>query len=157
MALSIDLPKTLRLQIDNFLMDFSTPLILDGELAGSGTFIKCGKLRGILTAHHVVHNPKDSKRRFDFSGGRNQQLALAVVDKRSHSFVVPVAALNCVDVGEPSEEGNESYGPDISVIILPERVAADIEVRKLFLNVSIHRSKRTSDCQSPDGLVCTAL
>src|SRR5271169_6870325 len=84
--LTTQLPKALRLEIDQWLLASSTALILDGELAGSGTFIRSGKTYGILTAHHVIHNPHDRSRRFDFSAGSSQELGLVVIDKRNHSF-----------------------------------------------------------------------
>jgi hypothetical protein len=37
--------------------DFAIPLVLDNQLIGTGTLIRVGESRGILTAAHVVRNP----------------------------------------------------------------------------------------------------
>src|SRR6266567_7067283 len=109
---------------------FSTILVLDGKLAGSGTFIKCGDLYGILTAHHVVHNPKDPARRFTFTG--TQKLAL-LIDTRAHLFEIDVCACRCVDIGTPVAE---ETGPDLSVILLPAPRLGTLKAKKDFYNIS---------------------
>jgi hypothetical protein len=146
-----DLPTTLCREIDQFLMDFSTPLILDGVPAGSGTFIKCGKLHGILTAYHVVHNPKYRSRVFNFSGESAQQLGLTVINRRSHTFVIPMSHLFCVDIGKPRRKDS---GPDLSVIVLPEVRARDIAIHKSFTDISFKRKKRMAKCDAVDGGWC---
>jgi len=148
---TLDLPRDLCLQIDHFLMSFSSPLILDGTLAGSGTFIKCGRVYGILTAHHVVHNPRDSSRAFDFSAGSKQQLSLSITDKRSHSFTIPMSVLDSIDVGIPK---GANVGPDLSVIVLPEVQARSIAIRKSFIDISVKRRKRMRKCLSAVGGWC---
>jgi hypothetical protein len=150
-VLTTQLPKALRLEIDKLLLASSTALILDGELAGSGTFIKCGSTYGILTAHHVIHNPHDRLRRFDFSAGSSQELGLVVIDKRNHSFTIPMPLLSCVDIGIPQDEGS---GPDLSVVVLPEVRARDIAVRKSFTDISVKRAERIEQCQTPVGGWC---
>jgi hypothetical protein len=146
-----DLPTAICGEIDQFLMDFSTPLILDGVPAGSGTFIKCGTLHGILTAYHVVHNPKYKSRVFDFSAKSAQQLGLTVTNRRSHAFAIPMSYLSCVDIGKPRQKDS---GPDLSVIILPEVRARDIAFRKSFTDISLKRRERMAKCDAADGGWC---
>jgi len=148
---TLDLPREICLQVDQFLLNSSTPLILDGTLAGSGTFIKCGNVYGILTAHHVVHNPKNASRIFDFSLDSEQQLGLIITEKRSHSFTIPMSMLTCVDVGIPKTARG---GPDLSVIVLPEIRARSIEDRKFFTDISVKRQKRMKTCRSRRGGWC---
>jgi hypothetical protein len=149
--LTAQLPRDLRLEIDKLLLASSTALILDGELAGSGTFIKWGSTYGILTAHHVIHNPHDRLRRFDFSTGSSQELGLVVMDKRNHSFTIPMPLLSYVDIGIPQDEES---GPDLSVVVLPEVRAHDIAVRKSFTDISVKRAERIQQCESPVGGWC---
>ncbi len=153
---SCDLPREFSAQIDRHLMSFSTPLILDGTLAGSGTFIKCGNLYGILTAYHVAHNPKDRSRAFDFSINSKQHLGLSLVNNRPHTFSIPMRLVSCLDIGIPR---HECSGPDLSVIILPECDGRSIEARKSFIDVSIKRKERIASCLAlfTEGGTCCAV
>ena len=139
-------------EVTSLLGKYSAPLILDNKLAGSGTLIKCGKAHGILTAHHVIHNPKDRSRVFDFRWSSKQQLGLTLVEY-PHLFRIPMNSLHCVDIGVP-QNGDECDGPDLSVIIFPENVISEITARKSFFNVSIRREERLAGCSNNNGLWC---
>lgn len=146
-----DLPSSFTLAIDCFVMGYSTPLVLNGRFAGSGTFVKSGKKYGILTAHHVVHNPKDPQLVFDFSINSSQKLGLSLINQRAHSFDVSVRCLSCIDVGIPNAEDS---GPDLSVIVLPEMLGRTIGSHKFFTDISVNSSERIKNCQAIDGLWC---
>lgn len=116
---------------------FSTVLILDGYFAGSGTFIKWGDQHGILTAHHVVHNPRDSSRRFSFTG--TQKLALQVEENREHWFDLDLRTCRRVDVGVPI---TDEKGPDLSVIVLPSVGIGTLKAKKEFYDISINSEQK---------------
>ncbi len=147
-----DLPSSLLDSVANFVSRFSTPLILNDSLAGSGTFIKCGRTHGILTAHHVVHNPKDRSRRFDFSWISPQRLGLPLVN-RPHLFDLPMRSLVCVDVGVPTDEYS---GPDLAVLILPESEIGKVTGRMSFVDISVKREERLAEALAPNGLWAVA-
>jgi hypothetical protein len=125
---------------------FATLLVLEGKLAGSGTLVKCDNIYGILTAHHVVHNPKDRDRRFNFVG--TQKLAL-LVEKRAHWFEIDLCACHCVDIGAPT---GEDTGPDLSFIILPEARLGTLKAKKDFYNISAKTDEKLKKSLSDDGI-----
>jgi hypothetical protein len=131
-----------------FLSGYSVALVLEDALAGSGTFIKCGRIYGILTAHHVVHNPLDRNRRFDFSWGSSQELGLPLIGG-THRFTLPMRLLRCVDVGIPR---GDPQGPDLAVIILPETEIGDIKARRSFFDISIDRDSRLLNALDDRGI-----
>jgi hypothetical protein len=136
-------------RVDRSLNDFSTPIILNGQPAGSGTFIKSDGIFGILTARHVIHNPKDRSRTFDFSITSDQQLGLSLINHRGHSFILPMCVLSAVDVGPVVKD---DAGPDISVIVLPEANVGSIAARKSFIDISILTEERIDKCSSANGV-----
>lgn len=129
--------------------DYSAPMFLDDRLAGSGTLIKCGSIYAILTAHHVVHNPLDSARKFDFKASSSQALILAIEDF-AHRLEIHMRYLNCVDVGVPVDGYS---GPDLAVIVIPDSCPQlhEIQARKRFFDISTHRAARLTESLSDDG------
>ena len=88
---AMEIPKELRDRALSEISHFSTMLALDGEFAGSGTFITCGGKHGILTANHVVHNPENPHMRFNFNSA-HQKLGL-VVEEIPHRFQLEMGGL----------------------------------------------------------------
>lgn len=129
--------------------DYSVPMFLENRLAGSGTLIKCGRIHGILTAHHVVHNPHDPTRKFDFKAGSSQTLLL-VVEEFAHRLEIQTHYLSCVDVGVPVDE---YFGPDLTVLVIPDSCPQfhEIKARKRFFDISIHRAARLTESLSNNG------
>jgi len=144
--LPLDLPEKVMQQTTRY----SVPLFLDGGLAGSGTFIKCGGVHGIITAYHVVHNPLVRTKRFDFTSGSTQRLVLGIADVASH-FYLEMRHLRCVDVGVPRDDYS---GPDLAVIVFPDSdpKLGEIRARKLFYDISLHREERLAEALLDDGL-----
>jgi hypothetical protein len=125
-----EIPKELRDRALSEISRFSTMLALDGEFAGSGTFITCGGKHGILTANHVVHNPENPQMRFNFNSA-HQKLGL-VVEEIPHRFQLETGACECLDIGAPTEWG---AGPDLSVILLPEVGIGTLKAKKDFFDI----------------------
>ncbi len=141
-----------------FIRDHSSPLFLDGELAGSGTFISWDDEFGILTAHHVPHNPKDSGRRFDFSVSSTQKLGLSLVE-HAHRFELEMRNLRPVDIAGPIDPSDLERGPDLAVIRLGGKATVvDIAARKSFYRVSHRTDERLAASLRDDGIfvVCGA-
>ncbi len=145
-----DLPADLLDNVTRFVGRFSVSLLLDDLLAGSGTLIKCKNMSGILTAHHVVHNPKDRSKRFDFSWNSDQRLGLPLSD-RPHHFDIPMRSVVCIDVGVPPDR-DEFSGPDLSVLVLPPNEIGKIATRQSFIDISIEREQRLEESIAHGGL-----
>ena len=129
--------------------DYSAPMFLDDKLAGSGTLIKCGRVYAILTAHHVVHNPLDSARKFDFKASSSQSLML-VIEDYAHRLEIQMRYLNCIDVGIPVDEYS---GPDLTVIVIPNSCPQlhEIQARKRFFDISVQTAVRLTESLSDNG------
>ncbi|WCJ60715.1 hypothetical protein NXS98_06195 [Fontisphaera persica] len=130
----MQIPDPVQEDAAAFVSQFSTALILDGNLVGSGTFIKCGNTFGVLTAHHVIHNPHDPSRRFDFNS--SQKLGLLVADF-AHCYELQLQYCGLVDIATPKRE---STGPDLSLIVLPEPLIGTIKAKKQFYNLKHKRA-----------------
>ena len=139
-------PRAIFEQASTETKRFSSALILDGQLAGSGTFIKWESHHGILTAHHVIHNPRESARKFNFTS--DQRLALQVEENREHWFELDMRACRCVDVGIPATEAD---GPDLSVIILPEAKIGTLKAKKDFYNIEAQADQKLKKALSDTG------
>lgn len=127
---------------------YSTAFILDNSLVGSGTFIRCGEMHGILTAHHVPHNAKDHSKKFDCSPGSKQSLGIIVADF-AHRFEIKMQYLEVLDVGVPE---SEESGPDISVVILPNTNLGEIKARKAFYDIAFKRDLKLAKAITDEGL-----
>ena len=138
--------RELILEASKRVSNFSTALVLNGRLAGSGTFVRFNNDCFILTAHHVVHNPHDRNMVFDFSSSNGLGLLLA---EYSHFFEIPLNYCECIDVGIPQEP---EYGPDLSLIRLPQTAVGTIQARKEFYNLSHDTDVRCSESLKDHGL-----
>ncbi len=126
--------------------DFSIAFELEGEPAGSGTLIQYRDLFGVLTAHHVPHNPFSRSRRFDFSSS-HQKLGL-VLHGQSHFFEIPMNTMGVLDIGIPK---SAEEGPDLAVIVLPNSEIGRISSHKSFFNLSIADQNRLDSALSDLG------
>jgi hypothetical protein len=139
-----------------FIRDHTSPLFLDGELVGSGTFIAWDDQFGILTAHHVPQNPLDSARRFDFTS--SQKLGFSLVE-HAHRFEREMYHFRLVDVATPVDPRDPGRGPDLAVIHLGHKgLAEGIAARKLFYKISDRPEERLTSSLRDDGIfvVCGA-
>ncbi|MBX3024687.1 hypothetical protein KF840_07240 [bacterium] len=141
-----------------FIRNHTSPLFLDGALAGSGTFISWDDQFGILTAHHVPHNPLDSARRFDFSASSGQKLGLSLVEY-AHRFELEMRYLGVSDIALPIDPADPCRGPDLAVIRLGNKASVqDIEARKSFYRLSYRTAERLEASLRADGIfaICGA-
>lgn len=114
----------------------------DCELAGSGTLISCDKVRGILTADHVLRNLPNS--------GEVGIIASTSLDTRINRLSLNMQHAPKVTVGKCSDT---SRGPDLGVLILPHPIVAKLEsLGKPFYNLSSRRSRMLDVSKRKPGL-----
>ena len=138
-----ELPKSLfEDKIKPIIEQYTTALLLDGEFAGSGTFVRCNDIYGILTAHHIPHNPKNPAMRFNFKASSSQNLGLVITNTSDlfQNFSIPMKYMELIDIGDPL---SKEYGPDISFIkLLHTGDIGSISARKSFFNIAYNRNDR---------------
>jgi hypothetical protein len=134
-----DVSQDLLHSISNSVYPFVVGLIHRDDLVGSGTLVRLGDRRGILTAYHVVHNvvPK-----FDFRAGSQDSLGLIILPhERVHRFEIPlgVGVTTVIDIAKPTVE---ELGPDLSFIeIKPSHHLDQLEACRDFFNLGVNREK----------------
>lgn len=127
-----DLPEDLIEKIEEEITPYAISLLgfgedLSGEqtqLLGSGTLVRVEDKYGILTAQHVTPLLKKYKK---------IGLNLGTFE---HKLLIDSIALPIVEVAVPV---NNSEGPDLAAIILPECVIGTIKRKKLFWNISYNQ------------------
>lgn len=137
---------------------YSSPLFLDGVLAGSGTFITWADQYGILTAHHVPNNPVNSARRFDFSANSQQKLGLALAGY-AHRFELDLRNLSIANIAGPIDIADPGRGPDLAVIKLGNSATVQaIAARKSFYRIDLDPAGRLERSLFDDGIfvICGA-
>jgi len=89
---------------------------------GSGTFVRVGNIRGILTAAHVWHKAK-----------AYQEIFFILTDRVSTAFSIKPRHISPKEIwgGEENE-----WGPDLAFMELAPNDAAELEGSKSFLNLS---------------------
>ena len=97
----------------------------DADVAGSGTLVRIGERRGILTAAHVVTNlPKKGDTGLVYTSTADPK-PLRVTVKAEHCAFVRLG---------PGATENE--GPDLGFIVLAPPDANNVEAKKSFLNLN---------------------
>lgn len=97
----------------------------DTELLGTGTIVKAGQVRAILTAHHVVEKlPKRGRVR------------VAILD-RSHQ--VTSLDASALQVSFEDRGSIAAEGPDIAIVTIAPDVASSIAATKTFYNLDLSR------------------
>ncbi len=137
---------------------YSSPLFLDGALAGSGTFIKWADQYGILTAHHVPNNPVNFAMRFDFSANSQQKLGLALAGY-AHRFELELRNLSIANLAPPINLADPGRGPDLAVIKLGNSATVQaIAARKSFYRIDFDPLGRLEQSMVDDGIfvICGA-
>jgi hypothetical protein len=102
----------------------------DADLAGSGTLVQFDDAYGILTAYHVL----------DYLRNTNEiGLILATrFEPRLHRFTLRAEVLRPLKIAHGHEQ---SEGPDLGLLILPEVDVGSLKVWKSFYNLSHHRER----------------
>lgn len=134
-----DVPESVWDEMTCQIERFSTAIILNDQFLGSGTFISWDENFGILTAEHVTNNPTSSSLRFRFSGNSDQMMNLTVVSY-GHNLKFDVRFLKSITLGPRL---SEEYGPDMSVIVLPESPQLSaIRAKKSFWPLTIRTEQK---------------
>lgn len=106
----------------------------DADLAGSGTLVSIDGTKGILTACHVIENLPNT--------GEVGLVLLARPPGQLHRFTLPMEFVEKVLIARGPCECD---GPDLGLLVLPEREAAKIEVTKVFYNIVKRRDRILSN------------
>jgi hypothetical protein len=134
-----EVSQALLSSISNSIHPFVVGLIHRDDLVGSGTLVRVGDHRGILTAYHVVH---DVAPKFDFRAGSEDSLGLIILPhERVHRFEIPlgVGVITVVDIAKPQREDS---GPDLAFIeIKPSHHLNQLDASRDFFNLGVNREK----------------
>ena len=112
----------------------------DLQLRGSGTLVKIEDKYGILTAQHVIPPLRKCKK-----------LGLNL-----GSFIhsQPRLDTNLLEIVEVGTQTNDSFGPDLAVIMLPEYIAGMIKPKNPFWNISYNAKDVLSQNIDPEIGLC---
>jgi len=136
------LPEDFRNQSRIAVGTYSVPIVVNGELCGSGTLIRCGDTYGILTAHHVV-------KQLDFTANSDKKLYLSVADF-PHRLTFEMRNLASITIAEPV---SDESGPDMAFIKFPPSAPlGEIKARKSFLDISVVPETKLQESLYDDGL-----
>jgi hypothetical protein len=119
-----------------------------GELIGSGTLVKWGNNFGILTAEHVVNNPKSQRLRCDFLASSKQRLQI-ICTSYALCLDFELRFLRNISL---SKRLSDKFGPDCTIIILPQcPKLGDLKARKSFWPLDIFSKEKIKRSLSNDG------
>lgn len=128
---------------------YSTVLIRNDDIAGSGTWVKCGNKYGILTAHHVAFqcNPH-----FNFKIESDDQLGFSVITEIPHNFSIKMKYLIPHEIAIPK---NDEWGPDLLFIEIPDSIPQfqTIRAKKNFWNLSQSATENLEQCLDDNNCV----
>lgn len=118
---------------------YSTAIIIDDKFLGSGTLISWNGKFGVLTAEHVTNHPSSAERTIRFSVSSRQHMNLTVAP-HAHNLKFEVRYLANITLGKRC---SDEYGPDISVIVLPESPQLSaIRARKSFWQLAVRTREK---------------
>jgi hypothetical protein len=137
-----DIPQSVFADTHDQIRRFTTCFIVDGRLAGSGTFVVLNQAAGILTASHVWTNVRDLAQ-------KNHTVGILISDQR-HVFTIPLTHLNAwLNLPRRTDE----FGPDLEFVELPSARLGDIRARRSFFNLSIRPAERHAVAQNEFGVL----
>jgi hypothetical protein len=128
---------------------YTTALLRNGDLAGSGTWVKVGKRYGVLTAHHVAYRCSPP---FDFSPGSSDRLGLGVASGIPHDFYIEMQHLIPHEIGV---HACDEWGPDLLFLEIPkfESRLQTILAKRQFWDLSSQPDERIARCMTETGCV----
>lgn len=131
-----------------FIQHHSTVLVFGDDIAGSGTYVRCGDKYGVLTAHHVAFQRSTP---FDFRPGSKQRLGLGVAGF-PHQFEFEMETLIPHEIGIPS---SDEFGPDLLFIEIPrsDPKLNTITAKRQAWDISLNNELRLSECYGDIGCV----
>lgn len=142
-ALPEALVEEIRRQTGNYVI----PIVCDLTPNGSGTLVQIDEWLGILTAEHVVNNPKRPELRLTQTGYPEHFLRTAV-GPFAHDLSISTNALRIVK----TDRGPDEYGPDLAFIALPPSPFLSVlQARKSFYNITLKINERRDDALSDHG------
>jgi hypothetical protein len=129
----------LTTSISDAIYPFVVGLIHKDDLIGSGTLVRVGDRRGILTAYHVVH---DARPKLEFHAGSSDVLGMLMLPhEQVHRFEIPLGkgVMTVVNIAKPTVE---EFGPDLAFVeIKPSHHLDQLHACKDFFNLSFNREK----------------
>ena len=144
-----DIPNDVQNRLGRAVGDYSVPIVLDWQFLGSGTLIRFGNTRGILTAEHVIRHPTETGKRIDTSINSKQRL-MTTVAEHPHELMIDARFLEL----RTTERHNDKFGPDLGFIKIPPGPFLDqIEARKSFVNVALDPDQRFSEAMDERGCI----
>lgn len=138
-----DVRKSERDNASQIIAYYSTCLIHDSNLRGSGIFVKYESRYGILTAYHVAHGGASP---FDFAIGSNDAVGLSLTNMQ-HAFYIETDMLRPHSIGIPR---CEEEGPDMIFLeILDQEKVGTIKATRSFWDIRVDYKQRINElCQS---------
>jgi hypothetical protein len=138
-----DIPKDILVQGIQEIGHYTVSLVAQNQVIGSGTLIRTGSAFGILTAYHVA--------RLIF---QDENGVIGVnIDNRAHHFLIEVRHLQHAIIGRSRPGADESLGPDLSMLVIPDPLkVATISSKKSFFNVDRRSLQEFHDLPFQDSL-----
>jgi hypothetical protein len=113
----------------------------DGKYVGSGTFVRVGEHRCLLTAAHVWEALADSDG------------VAFLTDARRPALLLRTQVLTCLHASAPSAEGWTRWGPDLALVEIPSVFAGKLEVAgKSFYDLTRRRENALAAGEDTSGL-----
>ena len=116
---------------------------------GSGTLVECCGMRGILTAHHVVHRTSPA---VDWSLNSNDEILLTL-DTSGATLRIPAHCLHETVIAIPI---SDAHGPDLTFLEIPKgEKLSELLARKSFWKIDFQSEERIASCLNEFGIFVT--
>ncbi len=136
------IPRELLDGIGDFLGKYSTALLYDNKVIGSGTFLQYGTHFGILTAHHVIGETIG----INLCGNSVDKILVLAITDNLHRFEIKLQYVRVFEIGKPKNGNYNEYGPDLILLeILDRDKLGTIKAIKSFWNIS-SKTDLKNDC-----------
>jgi hypothetical protein len=144
-----ELPKSLIKLAADECGRYSIPLIVNEQFMGSGTLVKIDNIHGVLTAEHVVNNPRDANLRLKCDSKSTQYFQTSIADF-AHELKIPARLLSLFT----TRRRCDFCGPDLAFIRIPDSpFLGEIQARKSFYNLAIDPKKRKKTALNDRGIM----
>ena len=141
------IPRQLLVGACNLIGKYSTVLLYDNKVIGSGTFLQFGLHSGILTAHHVIGEAIGINA---FGNSDDRKLGLAITEN-IHRFEMELQYIQAYEIGKPRNKNYNEYGPDLIFLdILDQNKLGTIKANKSFWNIP-SKTDLINDCYKDEN------